>query len=156
MTRHKFGLGNKITPYKERKLDIDKPVLIYRCLRGKGVKYSIKQSGKVVAHTDFIMLKYANFIINEKGRQRVIKEKVKNVHAFVEGLIVKRGVKDILEDDSELKSYELEIDSPAIIKYNPYTDDSFMCNNIMETPIKVKGARFIVINTNGVSAYNIF
>lgn len=41
--------------------------------------------GKVVAHLDQLVLEYVWFKVSETGRQRVLREKRKNVHAGVEG-----------------------------------------------------------------------
>jgi hypothetical protein len=51
--------------------------------------YSIKdkRSGLVVGHADHIVLADAAFVVSEAGRQRVLREGRKNVHAFVEGVL---------------------------------------------------------------------
>jgi len=68
---------------KRYKIDYSKPVKVYRNLH-KGC-WSIKQNGLVKAHSDEINLFKCEFLVNEKNRQKVIKEKRKNVHAFVKG-----------------------------------------------------------------------
>ncbi len=62
------------------------------------------RKGKVIAHRDIVTLKDVRFIVSQAGRNRVLKEKKKNVHAFAEGIIVENG-------DSEKKEQ---------ITYNPY------------------------------------
>ena len=62
-----------------------------------------EKKGLVVAHVNELNLDNPVFKVSEKGRQRVLKEKKKNVHAFVEGTITKK-VSPIAEQ----------------IKYNPY------------------------------------
>ena len=52
--------------------------------------YSVKalsgpQKGRVVAHTSSVVLADASFKVSEAGRQRVLREKRKNVHAGVCG-----------------------------------------------------------------------
>ncbi len=78
----------KITPYKERTLDESKPVHVYRNL-GNAAKerYSIRQGGLVVGHTDEITLADCEFKVSEAGRQRVLREGRKNVHAYIKGRI---------------------------------------------------------------------
>ena len=70
---------------KRYRIDYSKPVKVYRNLH-KGC-WSIKQNGLVKAHSDDIHLYNCEFLVNEKNRLKVIKEKRKNVHAFVKGHI---------------------------------------------------------------------
>lgn len=103
--------------YKDRKIDFGKRVQIYKNLH-KGM-YSVKQNGKVVAHLDDFILDRPSFIVSEQGRQRVIAEKVKNVHAVVGGFLL--SVNGLT--DSEFQKVKL-----AKLSYNPYKSDKFyMC-----------------------------
>lgn len=43
------------------------------------------QKGRVIDVVDGVVLKNAIFVVREGGRQRVLREKQKNVHAFVQG-----------------------------------------------------------------------
>lgn len=47
--------------------------------------------GRVIAHVDSFRLENSFFVVNEAGRQRVLQEKRKNVHAFVRGLWLDDG-----------------------------------------------------------------
>ncbi len=72
-------LGNKINPFRGRKVNINKAVYIYRNLRGKDSdKYSVKQSGLVIGHTNHLYLGDVEFKINKKARLRCLKNKRKN------------------------------------------------------------------------------
>lgn len=56
----------------------------------QSAKWSIKAldgefKGLVIGHADGVQLKDCIFKVSEKGRQRVIKEQRKNVHAGIEG-----------------------------------------------------------------------
>lgn len=106
--------------YKNRILNHDAPVEIYRCLKRKGVIYSVRQFGKVVAHTDNIVLRGCKFIVNESGRQRVIKTKQKNVHAYIKGYV------------ATVDSIQLSFSH--LVKYNPYKFGYFYISD--NTPIK--------------------
>jgi hypothetical protein len=64
---------------------------------------------KVIAHTEEISLKTCELKVNEKGRQRVLKEKKKNVHAYVYGILT-----------NEKPDFKKEI------YYNPYITDVFL------------------------------
>lgn len=57
--------------------------------------WSIKDSssGLVVAHKDVVTLHNAYFVVGEKGRQRVLKERKKNVHAYARGTLAKSVVR---------------------------------------------------------------
>jgi hypothetical protein len=44
-----------------------------------------ERKGRVFAHADHLVLKNVRFKVSEAGRQRVLREKRKNVHAFVVG-----------------------------------------------------------------------
>jgi len=74
-------------------------------------KKSEKGNWIVCEHRNEIALRNVNFKVSEAGRQRVLKEKVKNVHAFVEGEI---------ERDFACPPRRFHE-----IHYNPYKFDSF-------------------------------
>ena len=69
--------------YKGRAIDPSKKVRIYRNLNNG--KVSIKQGGLVIGHADKAFVQDATFIVSEAGRKRVLLEKRKSVHAYVEG-----------------------------------------------------------------------
>jgi hypothetical protein len=77
--------------------------------------YSVKnvRSGLVQAHATAVVVRDAELVVSEAGRQRVLREKAKNVHAGVRGHVV-------------------ELDSPQSVRgwtrltYNPYKYDSFV------------------------------
>ena len=96
--------------YKGRKIDFNKPVMIYKNLHN-GL-FSVKQGGLVVAHLESVLLADVTFKVNESGRNRVIREQKKNVHAFIVGYIVNVN----LTPRSLLK---------RAITYNPYKYNYF-------------------------------
>jgi hypothetical protein len=93
-------------------------VFCYRNLNKKGVVWSIRdtKTNKVINWVENIILKDVELKVSEKGRQRVLREKRKNVHAGVKG-------------------YEVSIKSvPKNIKwiyvfYDPYTTPFFTDKN---------------------------
>ena len=118
---------------KRYKIDHSKPVKVYRNLH-KGC-WSIKQNGLVKAHSDEVNLFDCNFLVNEKNRQKVIKEKRKNVHAFVKGYIWNTPFVMVHN---------------GIASYNPYANNYFYdVNNL--TPIH--NAHFVKA-INGKLFYN--
>jgi len=66
--------------------------------------------GRVVAHADAVRLREVTFVVSEAGRQRVIREGSKNVHAFMRGSWT-AAVGDGLADR---------------ISYDPYAEPSFV------------------------------
>jgi hypothetical protein len=93
-------------------VDTRKTIEVYRNLHKKC--WSIRQGGKVVCHTDYITLKDCKFIVQPAGRERVVREKKKNVHAFVRGLLC-----------SPRESDHTPPFSWEFVKYNPYKSGSF-------------------------------
>ena len=77
---------------------------------------------KLRFHTDYIVLKLAQFKVGEKGRLRVLREQCKNVHAFIKGFLCHSKVKLIYT----LHSHTWEWNT---ISYNPYKGDAFINKN---------------------------
>ncbi|MBA4172816.1 MAG: hypothetical protein C0511_09230 [Hyphomicrobium sp.] len=75
--------------------------------------------GRVIMHRDFVALTDVTFRVREAGRQRVIREGRKNVHAFVIGTL----------------GYDAEgWAAPAAIRYNPYRRGDFV--DVLDTPVR--------------------
>lgn len=73
-------------------------VFCYRNLNRKGVVWSVKstKSGLVVDRAKTVYLSNVDLVVSEAGRQRVLRQKRKNVHAGTRGVRLKsapRGVK---------------------------------------------------------------
>lgn len=94
-------------PYKSRTFNLDTPVLVYRNLNKNC--WSIKQNNLIIAHAESLVLHNFQCIIKEAGRNRVLKENHKNVHAFLLGHIV---------------TYNIETPTKTIT-YNPYKFNYF-------------------------------
>ena len=80
--------------YRGRRFNPRAKVRVYRNLNRKGQWYSVMQGGRVVGHTQFILLHGGpgvmdgvDLIVSKSGHERYLKTKTKNVHAFVEGYI---------------------------------------------------------------------
>lgn len=97
-------------------VDLSKPVEVYKNLH-KGL-WSIRQSGKVVAHSDYVFLKDAKFVVRPGGRARVLREKRKNVHAFVKGYVANPAIASKVSENDWKDVY-----------YNPYKHDSFVSDS---------------------------
>jgi hypothetical protein len=103
---------------KNRTINPDKPVKVYWNLHRNC--YSVQQNGLVVCHADKIELKNVTFKVSEAGRQRVLKERKKNVHAFVTGY---------LDEQFADRYHDIKI------VYNPYEYDSFRLWNNEDIPV---------------------
>lgn len=74
--------------------------------------------GKVIAHSDTVALAYPYAKVSEAGRQRVIREKRKNVHAGIVGLFeLDRLQDDVLHVEACGEGEQ--------ITYNPYKGPHF-------------------------------
>jgi len=138
------GLDNNFIPRLNRTIQLDKPVKVYRNLRGgKDKKYSINQNGLVVGYTNQLMMGDCKCVVRDSGRKKVLKNKRKNVHAYIIGFICPRGNMGTTAADKR--------GLPAKITYNPYKDKKFMCKNLTITPYEVNGAMAIMFSEQGVS-----
>lgn len=100
--------------YKDRVIDTKQKVMVYKNLHN-GL-FSIRQNGLVVAHVESVTLYNVKFAISESGRQKVIREGQKNVHAFITGFI-------------ESVNNCFTINDKNAITYNPYRFQTFVYKN---------------------------
>ena len=88
---------------------------------------SVRRGGRVQLHTDALMLEDVKFAVQPAGREKVLKQKRKNVHAFVRGNYepIKSGV--VIDFDSSMRfilsgfGYNWER-----VYYNPYKTKTFV------------------------------
>jgi hypothetical protein len=128
------------TPYEHRYVDFDPelPVEVYRNTNRKGVVYTIRQLGYVVAHANEVNLVNAEFYVSQPGRKRVKKTGRKNVHAWIRGeLIATRGI----SERSRLFQ----------VVYNPKLYKEF---RRLDTKKPIKAATFVMLNEQGVFCDN--
>ena len=108
-----------VTDDDRYKIDKRRKVYVYKNLHKNC--FSVKQDGLVKLHTDGICLWDASFRVGQKGREKVLKEKRKNVHAGVSGYI---------DLDWDLQS------SPPTktcgVIYNPYSHKTFVQASITD------------------------
>lgn len=96
--------------------------------------FSIKHKGIVIAHAQYILAHGVQYKVNQKGREQVLREGRKQVHAYVvcdrytileadKGMPwSSRTVKDVCDSKYNTEVY-----------YNPYKQDSF---TVQGSPIK--------------------
>ena len=100
---------------------------------------SVQYKGKVIDHAKSICLKDVEFKVSQAGRARVLREKRKNVHAFVVGDVsLNRPPMYYLRKYSD-KYTEFE----RRVTYNPYKYNSFVYSDTFEPVYKVKWAGVI-------------
>lgn len=103
---------------------VGKRVMVYYNLHKH--TFSVTYDSKVILHADYVKLGDVEFRVRHGGKDRVRREKSKNVHAFVIGTLL-----DYCEYPCD------DIPNPPsnkIITYNPYKYDSFVYKD-SEEPI---------------------
>jgi len=112
-----------------------------QCWSVKALEGPLK--GRVIYHANEITLFECTFKVSQAGRQRVLREQKKNVHAGVQGYI---------SDNFTFADPESHgCDTP--VTYNPYKYDSFV-DARCEVP--VSSAMFVNLNSKGkVNAYSV-
>ena len=98
-------------------------VKVYRNLTYKCWTICDAQDGKLYCHADSVDLRDCKFRVQPAGRERVLREKRKNVHAGIKGYI----------DDTNCP---LRVGTE--VTYNPYKYDSFVDKNT-EEPVFYSG-----------------
>lgn len=104
--------------------------------------FSVKdrRTGLVVAHSPTVRLEGAEFRVQEGGRQRVLREHRKNVHAGVCGKVLET-------------TEEVIVPSGGIeITYNPYKYDSFVT---VKDEHPVEGAEAVLLSGKRVWAWGL-
>jgi len=91
-------------------------VFVYFNLHRKLWSVRNVKTGRVIDHTDYIVLTDVKFKVSQAGRQRVLREKKKNVHAGVQGYVA---------NDEDIKSIRI-LGKQGSVTYNPYKYDSFV------------------------------
>ena len=96
---------------------------------------SIMLRGKVLQHSTEFFLKDVEFRVSQAGRSRVLKEKRKNVHAFVCGVPDETWRTDLGAMVTAMAGRK--------VTYNPYKYNSFVYADNLEPVYKVKWAGVI-------------
>lgn len=126
--------------FKNRKATKGLKVFVYYNLH-KGI-WSLKalegeHKGKVVAHCEQVGLSEVTPKVSESGRQRVLKEKQKNVHAGITGRILwLDGVPTVMNPEKHKR-----------ISYNPYKKPHFVYT---EDLTEFKGCGYAILSEKSV------
>ena len=127
--RTKIRVVKKRSPKKKVSGKGSKLVRVYRNLNTGTLSAQEKVGGswKVTGHPNRVKLKNAKFMVNEGGRQRVLKSGQKNVHAYVQGELVGNG----------------SVSGEKVV-YDPYKMDSFKSKGK-----KIKNAKEVSVDSSG-------
>ena len=98
---------------------LNNKVRIYWNLHKKVWSVQSCKSGLVIDHKQHLTLEDAKFVVRKGGQKQVREQGKKNVHAFAVGYITNTVIPD------KYKEFEWNR-----VKYNPYTDDYFMQQNL--------------------------
>ena len=103
--------------------------------------WSIKNlsTRRVQSHADHLVVFYPTFKVSQKGRERVVREKKKYVHAGVCGLV---------ETSSWLLDYIVPHNYATTwveVKYNPYVNTNF----VFADGTEVKKVKYAYLDTRG-------
>jgi len=97
-------------------IDTGTKVFVYRNLRKN--LYSVKgPKGRVIDYVDYLLLKNVKYCVGKKGRERVLREKQKNVHAGLRGIVI-HYLKFIPYNNANC--------SASKVSYNPYENETFI------------------------------
>lgn len=111
-------------------------VRVYRNLHKNCLSVQARVGGhwKVIAHVDSITLLDVSFKVSQAGRDRVLREKRKNVHAFVVGTVA---------------TFPIALQGRKV-SYNPYKADTFTETHDGHV-YGILGAQGAVVTTSGIT-----
>lgn len=103
--------------------------------------FSITHKGLVISHADYVKLHDVEFRVRQGGREKVVKEKRKNVHAFVIGTLIEYCKYPCESLPSEPNS--------DIVTYDPYKYNSYVMKDTQE-PIYKTGEVEMINSRNKI------
>ena len=116
---------------------------VYKNLHKKTWSIRDRKTGRVVAHQDNVHVLDAKFVVQPSGRERVLQEGRKNVHAFVRGTLA--TYQEVLDD-----SRTFYLITPYIVRYNPYQADHFFYGNPEN---RIDKADLAILDYEGVTVW---
>ena len=119
---------------------------VYWNLHKKCWSVQERKSGLVVEHGQYVVMHDVSFVVRKGGRERVLREGRKNVHAFACGTLrrVERETEGRLTPEDLLANpYRKEV------TYNPWKNESFVWK---ETGEPVHASSSVILREGRVSA----
>ncbi len=103
--------------------------------------YSVRdcKTGRVVEHTNSLWIRNALFVVRQAGREKVLRDKQKNVHAFVRGEL---GEGTLFPNKEG-----------SIATYNPYKYSTFVDKKTEKVLYNARYAMLETVNNKGVIEY---
>lgn len=98
--------------------------------------WSLMERGIVRAHSDNVVVENAEFRVRPAGRDKVIREQRKTVHAFVVGYPV--AVEDSQVAREAVEGIKLALGEPVQVSYNPYRGDTFYRKDTEESVVSAE------------------
>jgi hypothetical protein len=113
----------------------------YRNLHKNCFSVRDEATGRVALREDFVCLSNASLVVGQKGRERVLKEKQKNIHAGVRGDLHSVGFEAVCAFHAR--------DGWVEVYYNPYKTSTFV---VKETGVPVLTAKMVFLGKRGAFA----
>lgn len=97
---------------------------VYRNLRKEcwSIQVKVDKVWKVVAHATWANVEDAGFVVSQAGRHRVLRDRRKNVHAWVCGMLTGWGAEPA---NSVYVDNQAQKRGACQVSYNPYASPSF-------------------------------
>ena len=105
-------------------------VFVYKNLHKNCWSVRDMKTGLIAFHCDAIIIKDAKFKVSKKGRQRVLKDRVKNVHAGVMGTTL-----SVNQDQDGWTNR---------VRYNPYETDTFILCERKPRYLQCRGGKRVI------------
>jgi hypothetical protein len=103
--------------------------------------FSVRSNNRVIIHADYVKLVDVEFRVRQGGRDKVLTDKMKNVHSFVIGTLVDYCSYPCADIPSEPNN--------NIVTYNPYKYNSFVMKD-NEEPIYQAGVVKMINSKNKI------
>jgi hypothetical protein len=120
-------------------------VFVYYNLHKKVWSVKSLKTGRVIAHAKTVQLRDCTYKVSKRGRERVLAERRKNVHAGVVGTL-------IALDQLAGYSVAFDFDTSEIVTYNPYRYETFVVKH-NETPVYHTDAVYMVAQNGKVAVH---
>jgi len=116
-------------------------VFVYRNLHKKCYSVRDETSRRVAFLGDSVLIENATLVVGKKGRERVLRERRKNVHAGIRGNLRLHGA----------TAFDLFAGSSGWVQiyYNPYTTETFV---VKESGAPLLRAACVFLGTDGAFA----
>jgi len=107
--------------------------------------------GRVMEVVGAALVEGVTFVVRESGRQRVLRERSKNVHAFIRGKLVRSVPLGCERDEASVEAMTLGRCDLIRVSYDPYLSGHFF---VVETGKPIDSSPLVVATSSGVYAAN--